>query len=199
MDWVRVFAKGRSLNVLDIGCGAGRNGVPLAQAGHRVFGVDQSEFMIAAARQRAQSAGVNGQCEFVKARMDTLPVSDTTFDLIIAQGIWNLAASDDELLSALREADRVSRSGTRLFVFPFSRDTLSPDALPQRGQQHIYDQFSGSPQAFFSQESLTQLLAEVGFDREGSGSLTKYNDPGILPPGRAAPRPVIWEGTWIHR
>ena len=43
----------RALRVLDVGCGAGRNAVPLAQSGARVLGIDLSWPMLSAAAARA--------------------------------------------------------------------------------------------------------------------------------------------------
>jgi cyclopropane fatty-acyl-phospholipid synthase-like methyltransferase len=44
--------------VLELGCGSGRLLVPLAEAGHRVTGVDQSRPMLERARAVAAEAGV---------------------------------------------------------------------------------------------------------------------------------------------
>src|SRR2546426_6271910 len=43
--------------VLDAGCGNGRHTVPLAEAGHRVVGLDRSPVMIGAARRAACAGG----------------------------------------------------------------------------------------------------------------------------------------------
>ena len=41
--------------ILDVGCGAGRTAIPLAQKGYRVVGIDLMPKMIAAARQQASA------------------------------------------------------------------------------------------------------------------------------------------------
>src|SRR5262245_52568637 len=47
-----------AVRALDIGCGAARNLVPLAQTGWRMFGVDLALPMIEAAARRIDAAGV---------------------------------------------------------------------------------------------------------------------------------------------
>lgn len=199
MAWVRQRSRRLPLNILDIGCGAGRNSIPLALAGHRVTGIDLSLPMLEAARQRAELESASHQCTFLEGTMEQLPVPAASFDLVVAQGVWNLATSDLQLVAAMAEAARVARTGAGLFVFTFSRSTLADDVCPLPGQRQIYNQFSGSPQAFVTEEELDGLLASAGFDREVPGSLTEYNRKGPLAPGTAARQPVIWEGTWVRR
>lgn len=199
MAWVKRFSKGLPLEVLDIGCGAGRNAVPLALQGHRVMGIDLSEPMLAAARRRAEAEGVAEFCQFRQGSMEHLEVPSASFDLVVAQGVWNLAGTDLQLAAAVAEAARAARTGAGLFVFTFSRNTLGSEVCPLPGQRQIYDRFSGVPQAFLTEGELNQLLASAGFEREVPGPLTEYNRPVCLPPGGAAPRPVLWEGTWLRR
>src|SRR5512147_2249575 len=66
--------------LLDIGCGAGRNAVPLAALGWHVLGVDLSLPMAQAAHGRALQAGIEGRLHVALAPMDRLPVRDRAFD-----------------------------------------------------------------------------------------------------------------------
>jgi ubiquinone/menaquinone biosynthesis C-methylase UbiE len=79
--------------LLDIGCGAGCNAVPLAQAGWDVTGLDLSEPMLEAGNRRAIEGNLSDRLRFEKAPMDQLPVVGNTYDFIVAHGIWNLACS----------------------------------------------------------------------------------------------------------
>src|SRR6185436_16881830 len=78
---------------LDIGCGAGRNAVPLARLGWDVVGTDLSWPMLGAAAQRAVREGAAERLRLVLAPMDRIPVRSDSIDLVIAHGIWNLAGS----------------------------------------------------------------------------------------------------------
>jgi SAM-dependent methyltransferase len=55
--------------ILELGCGTGRIAVALAEAGHRVTGLDRSPAMLALARARAAAAGVDSRVEWVRAEM----------------------------------------------------------------------------------------------------------------------------------
>lgn len=178
-----------TLRVLDIGCGAGRNAVPLAQSGARVIGTDLSWPMVAAASQRIRDAGP----QLALAPMDALPVRDRAFDLIIAHGVWNLARSAAEFRRAVHEAARAAAAGARLFVFTFSRRTLPVDALAVRGEPFVFTQFAGQPQVFLTRDQLVGALACAGFVPDPALPLRELNLP---PPGQAriGGVPVIFEG-----
>jgi SAM-dependent methyltransferase len=178
-----------STRVLDIGCGAGRNAVPLACDGFDVIGIDLSRPMLTAASRR----DVCGRIRFIESGMDDLPIRSQSTDLIVAHGIWNLARSDDEFRLAVAEASRVAAPGAALFVFTFSRHTLPAAALPVAGQQWTFSQFSGEPQIFLTREQLVDALAVAGFAPDADLPLRELNVP---PPGqlRLGGPPVIFEG-----
>lgn len=173
---------------LDIGCGAGRNAIPLARLGWEIVGIDLSPEMLAAAAGRASDA----KLEWLLAPMDAIPVADRSFDLVIAHGIWNLARSGAEFRRALGEAARVSKPGAGLFVFTFSRNTLPPRADPVPGESFVFTQFSGRPQCFLTVEQLVSELGSAGFVPEPAVPLTEYNRSGTEPLLVGTP-PVILE------
>ena len=190
IDYATGLPRGRGpLRVLDIGCGAGRNAVPLAERGAVVVAADLSEPMLRAALTRRRGGGL----QFALAPMDALPVKDRAFDLIVAHGVWNLARSDDELRRAIREAARAADRGARLFVFTFSRRTLPPGARPVTGEQYVFTQFSGQPQVFLTWDQLIDQLATAGFIADPDLPLRELNLP---PPGqvRISGAPIIFEG-----
>ncbi len=190
-EWQRV-GSGRAL---DLGCGAGRNSIPLARLGWEVLGVDLSWPMIAAARDRARLEFPQGRLQLALAPMDAIPAPDAAFDLIVAQGIWNLARSAAEFRRAVREAARTARTNAALFVFTFSRHTLPPTATPVPGEPFVFTQFSGDPQCFLTEEQLLAELADAGFTPEPDVPLRELNrpSPGAIQPAKG---PVIWEGAF---
>lgn len=190
IEYASRLQRGRGrLRVLDIGCGAGRNAVPLAEQGAVVVAADLSEPMLRAALTRRRGAGLH----LALAPMDALPVRDRAFDLIVAHGVWNLARSDAELGRAIREAARAADRGARLFVFTFSRRTLPLEARPVNGEHYVFTQFSGQPQVFLTWEQLIDQLATAGFIADPELPLHELNLP---PPGqvRITGMPVIFEG-----
>jgi ubiquinone/menaquinone biosynthesis C-methylase UbiE len=181
--------------VLDIGCGAGRNAIPLAHLGWHVTGSDLSWPMLGAAASRAQEQGLTQHLQLVLAPMERLPFRARSFDLVVAHGIWNLARSAAQFRHALDEAARVAKPGAALFVFTFSRNTLPADSAPVSGEPFIYTQFSGEPQCFVTEAQLDAELSRVGFVREPRVAFQEYNlpQPGMLQAGRT---PVIYEAAF---
>ncbi len=180
---------------LDLGCGAARNAVPLAEAGWEVIGLDDSAPMLAAAARRAEAAGVGRRVRVVQAAMDRVPVRARSCRLVIAHGIWNLARSAAEFRHAVREAARVAVPGAGLFVFTFSRHTLAPAAEPVAGEAFVFTQFSGRPQVFLTAEQLFAELAAAGFAPHPGVALTEYNRPPAGMPRSGGP-PVIYEAAF---
>ena len=181
--------------ILDLGCGAGRNALPIAALGWRVVGTDSERPMLAAAAGRSQAQGLTSRTLWTLAPMDRLPVRERSFDVIVAHGIWNLARSSAEFRRAVAEAAHAGRPGAGLFVFTFSRHTLPPDAEPVAGEPFVFTQFAGEPQCFLTEAQLLSELASAGF--EPSSPLTEHNlpVPGQLNRGG----PVIFEGTFRLR
>jgi SAM-dependent methyltransferase len=70
--------------VLEVACGTGRILVPLAEAGHRVFGLDASPHMLAQAREKlaARAGWVNGRAELRLGDMRSFELGEC-FDLAI--------------------------------------------------------------------------------------------------------------------
>jgi SAM-dependent methyltransferase len=177
-----------SAHLLDIGCGAGRNAVPLARMGWHVAGTDLSRPMLQAAAAREGGH----RLRLVNAPMHALPIRGASMDFIVAHGIWNLARSGGEFRQAVNEAARVAKPGTALFVFTFSRHTL-PDAVePMAGEPFVFTQFSGAPQCFLTEPQLLAELQAAGFRPDPTLPLRELNRPG---PGlRTTGAPVIYEG-----
>jgi SAM-dependent methyltransferase len=181
--------------LLDLGCGAGRNAVPLARLGWEVTGTDLSWPMLRAAVQRAEEEQLGDRVSLVLAPMDRIPAQDRSFDLLVAHGIWNLARSAAELRRALVEAARVARPGAGVFVFTFSRNTLPADTSPVPGEPFVFTEFSGQPQCFLTEQQLIDELGAAGFVPDAAVPLTEYNRPrpGSL---QEASGPVIYEAAF---
>ncbi|MEO8276923.1 MAG: class I SAM-dependent methyltransferase [Thermoanaerobaculia bacterium] len=201
---------------LDLGCGAGRNAVPLAGLGFKVVGVDNSWPMLVAAQARAVTASSTaaaaaageagatakstppGRLNLALTAMDRIPLVDGSCDFVVAHGIWNLARSTAEFRQAVREAARVSVPGAALFVFTFSRHTFPPATSPVAGERFVFTQFSGQPQCFLTAEQLFDELAAVGFTPDPAVPLTEYNRPLVAEVGGArdvGARPVAPAGA----
>jgi SAM-dependent methyltransferase len=99
-------------NILDIGCAAGFDSQIAARCAGpegKVIAVDLSEEMLDAARQGLTQAGL-GNVEFRRGTAEALPMESGWADLVISNGVLNLAACK---ASAFREAARALKSGGR--------------------------------------------------------------------------------------
>jgi arsenite methyltransferase len=95
--------------VLDLGCGAGLDSlIASRRAGStgKVVGVDFSASMLARARQAAVEFGA-GNIVFHQADAEDLPIDDSSIDVALINGIFNL---NPEREAIFRELARVLRS-----------------------------------------------------------------------------------------
>jgi ubiquinone/menaquinone biosynthesis C-methylase UbiE len=180
--------------LLDIGCGAARNLLPIALQGWAAIGTDLSSAMLGAARTRIDSHAGAPPVLCVQAPMERLPIRSQAVDLVVAHGIWNLATSDAQFRAAVDEASRVITPGGALFLFTFSRRTLPDHATPIEGQSLTFTQFSGHPQVFLDVDTLYAELARAGFEPDPALPLVEHNAPTSRTLQVAGGGPVIYEG-----
>jgi magnesium-protoporphyrin O-methyltransferase len=90
LAWVDQTAQGRSLRILDAGCGPGVVSLALLRKGHQVVGCDLSEQMVEAARQRVANEPefIRQQATFIVSDMENVGkapaiVNSPRFDLAI--------------------------------------------------------------------------------------------------------------------
>jgi len=108
-DHVDEYADGRSLRILDAGCGTGNYSLELARRGHTVVGVDNSESMLERARKK--SSGVENVAFIEHNLTQPLPFGDGEFDAAVSTMV--LYALPDPG-SALEELRRTTREGGEL-------------------------------------------------------------------------------------
>lgn len=203
LDFAAGFlARGRRPRCLDLGCGAARNALPLAQLGFDVVGVDVSTPMLGAAQRRlanartASGGAASERVALLRAAMQPLPFRAASFDLVVAHGIWNLARSAPEFRAAVAEAGRVARPGAGLFVFTFSRTTLATRDPDGATDDPLADaSWNGEPCCFVSAGQLVAELARGGFAPIAGAPFEELNRPlpGALGVARA---PVIWQARF---
>lgn len=119
-------------SVVDIGCGAGIDSFIAAKMvgpDGRVIGVDMTAAMLAKAR-KAQDTIECPQLQFEHGFIEELPIADHWADVIISNGVINLAPDKERVL---REMHRVLKPGGRLQI----ADILVQKEVPESAKRKI--------------------------------------------------------------
>jgi len=118
--------------VLDLGSGAGTDSLVAAQMvgedGH-VTGIDMTPEMLAKAREAAAQLGARN-VEFVEAEAEHLPFPDSSFDVVISNGVIDLIPDKDAVFS---EIFRVLKSGGRVQI----ADVTIQQPVSEEGKRNI--------------------------------------------------------------
>lgn len=108
--------------ILELGCGTGRVLAALAGRGHHVVGVDRSEAMLAAARDRLAREGLLSRVRLVSADMRHLALRDRfAWAFCAMNSLMHLTSLEDQQ-AALEAARRHLRPGGHLVL-----DLTNPD------------------------------------------------------------------------
>ncbi|MEW2402636.1 methyltransferase domain-containing protein [Streptomyces sp. NPDC046862] len=141
-------------SVADVGCGAGRAVVELAERGARAVGVDPDERMIAVARERWPD------CDFRIAGAYGLGLADASVDGYRADKVFHELGEPER---ALAEARRVLVPGGRIVLIGQDWDTFvidSDDPALTRTIVHARADLTPGPRAA---RRYRNLLLEAGF------------------------------------
>jgi arsenite methyltransferase len=119
--------------VLDLGCGAGLDGILAARrvgSAGRVIGVDFAPEMIEKARRNADAVGATN-AEFRRGEADALPLPDGSVDVVMSNGVFNLCFDKPKVLA---EAFRVLRPGGRIHMADILLDDdVTPEEVARKG------------------------------------------------------------------
>jgi arsenite methyltransferase len=113
--------------VLDLGCGAGFDTLLAARrvgTSGKVIGIDMTPEMVAKARHNASLLG-GSNVEFLRGKIETLPLPDASIDLVISNGVFNLCPDKPRVLG---EVFRGLKPGGRLQMADI---LLEPHVTPE--------------------------------------------------------------------
>jgi len=104
-------------DVLDAGCGAGRNLPWFLKRGFSVYGIDGDPAAIAHVRRMSAALAPSlPPAHFITGILSSLPWRDATMDAVISNAVLHFARDEEEFGEMLRELWRVLRPGGLLFA-----------------------------------------------------------------------------------
>ncbi len=167
--------------VLDLGSGAGfdiliaaRKVGPLGRA----IGVDMTDAMLAKARANAASLGL-AHVEFRKGEIESLPVDDSSIDVVISNCVLNLVPDKDR---AFREIHRVLKSGGRLAISDMAW-AVEPDQAVRSDLEAIVGCIGG---ALVLDDFMARLrsagFASIAVETHAEAALAMVAISGTTPP-----------------
>jgi arsenite methyltransferase len=172
--------------VLDLGSGGGIDALLAARrvgpTGH-VYGIDVTDEMLALAWQNAAEAGL-GNVSFLKGDIESLPVPDTSVDVIISNCVINLAADKRRVLA---EAHRVLVPSGRLAV----ADVVIRGGLPEGSPfadalRQDLTAWSSCVAGALGDGEYTRLLHEAGFADVAVEVVRDHTAADLFPQGLPA-------------
>ena len=136
--------------VVELAVGTGRIAVPVAKAGIRVIGVDESAEMLAVARAHAEREGVSALVDLRRGDLREPPVAERVPLVTIPFRSLLHMADEQEKLRALRAAAGVLARGGRLIfdVFaPSVEDIEETDGIWLEREPGIFERADWDPRA----------------------------------------------------
>lgn len=107
LDILDRFSQGKTLRVLDAGCGAGGLLDAIKQRGHNVAGMDISREMLSQASRSAGNPDPKNTL-FIQADLESVSFRDSSFDAVICVGVLQYLQDDKK---GLQELTRILKPG----------------------------------------------------------------------------------------
>ena len=121
----------------------------------KAHGLDMTDEMLALARENQRKAGVQN-VEFLKAEIGSIPLPDSSVDVIISNCVINLSADKDRVL---REAFRVLKPRGRFAV----SDVVVRGGVPDEVRKHMLS-WVGCIASALKDSDYVAKLVKAGFD-----------------------------------
>lgn len=148
----------KDMEVLDLGGGTGMNAEPLCKAGAKVTIVDASQSMLKRASVKKMTVSL------VHAKAETLPLPDSSFDLVLISDAWHHFSDQAGVVS---EVARVLRPAGRLYIIDFDPAKKITKTIA------FFERILAEPSAFTPPGELVETLRQAGI--EGACRDLKYD------------------------
>jgi SAM-dependent methyltransferase len=151
----------RRQDVLEIAVGTGRAAIPIAQAGHRVVGIDYVQDMLDIAARKRDAVGLTArQLEFVRQDALGLDLGRRRFDWVVLLFNTLLAfTTQDELDRLLANVRRHLKPGGRFWVDVFNPDHARLGRDVERGLERDVFHVAELDRTVFRQTDITRDMS----------------------------------------
>ncbi|MFM1932161.1 MAG: hypothetical protein RL226_1464 [Bacteroidota bacterium] len=122
-------------DVLDVGCGTGRNLRFLASKGAIVSGIDRNAETVLLAEKTIREIPEARLGSFLCTEADQLPFESESFDLVICNALLHFSASENHFMKILKECFRVLRPGGYFFARTASDIGIEPLVRKTEGER----------------------------------------------------------------
>jgi SAM-dependent methyltransferase len=107
----------KQMNILDAGCGEGRNTIYFLNEGYKIFGVDSNPIAIQMARIYAQTIQKDYDIfRFQTSLIEHIPFHQGAFEVVISSAVLHFANSESHFLIMMEELMRVLKPGGIFFL-----------------------------------------------------------------------------------
>ena len=168
VDFLNNAMKNKRGNIVDLGCGSGRNFVKLndkrkGKAKSKIYAVDFSRQQLEYAREYAKKHGFN--VKTIKAFAYSLPFKDNFFDAAIFIAALHCIPQAEKRKKALQELKRVMKKGASAMITvwdknqPRFKNSEKEALLPWKHEGKKYMRYY----YLYDKNELLELLKDAGF------------------------------------
>lgn len=162
--------KGRvqpNMQILDAGCGYGRNSEYFVRKNFEIYGIDKNEEAVQRAKENSSNWNPDFDLDrFSVADLEKIPLSMNRFDFIISSAVLHFSKDRDQFTTLFEELMRVLKPKGILFIRMTTKHTLAHLA------KHLYDD------VYLIPDSSTRYL----LDRDYLKTLMKKHRLSFLDP-----------------
>jgi len=146
--------------VLDLGCGAGIDvcvaALHVGKTG-KVIGIDLTPMMVQTATRNAREAGFEN-VEILEGNLEHLPISNESIDIVISNGVINLASSKQNVFN---EIFRVLKPSGKLYFADMI--DISESCAPSCCSQSSLSDWANCVEGTLKKEVMLDVMSEAGF------------------------------------
>jgi len=139
-----VIGNVKNKNILDVGCGGGRNSIPLAKLGAKVTGVDISSKMLDFAKNNSKKNKCLKNTNFILSSAWETNLPSNTFDKILLLGILE-HIPEEYRKKTIKEAQRLLKKGGDLYIVINNKNSFFLKSVKKwkKAKQNLSGYYSG--------------------------------------------------------